>query len=180
MVAFSRTEVDDCCFRTAPSSSSFQGPESKKDIIKWTSVRLRSIGRRWEDGVADGGALCIYMKKYLCDSWQFHAQMNEQRGQKIICPYCKYLLQKGTLNQVQSIECACGLKMHNTVCPRSRDPFHVVTNYIKWVTTSWTYSILYFFLWNISTELNEKQSNHQIFKNEVNCHNIYCGLRVYV
>ena len=28
-----------------------------------------------------------------------------------------------------------------TVCPRSSDPFYVVTYYIKWVTTSWTYSI---------------------------------------
>ena len=27
-----------------------------------------------------------------------------------------------------------------TVCPRSSDPFYVVTHYIKWVTTSWTYS----------------------------------------
>ena len=26
-----------------------------------------------------------------------------------------------------------------TVCPRSSGPFIVVTFYIKWVTTSWTY-----------------------------------------
>ena len=26
----------------------------------------------------------------------------------------------------------------DTVCPRSSDPFYVVTYYIKWVTTSWT------------------------------------------
>ena len=26
------------------------------------------------------------------------------------------------------------------MCPRSSDPFYVVTYYIKWVTTSWTYS----------------------------------------
>ena len=26
-----------------------------------------------------------------------------------------------------------------TVCPRSSDPFYVVTYYINWVTTSWTY-----------------------------------------
>ena len=25
-----------------------------------------------------------------------------------------------------------------TVCPRSCDPFYIVTYYIKWVTTSWT------------------------------------------
>ena len=29
-----------------------------------------------------------------------------------------------------------------TVCPGSSDPFYVVSYYIKWVTTSWTYSIL--------------------------------------
>ena len=29
----------------------------------------------------------------------------------------------------------------NTVCPRSSDPFYLVSFYIKWVTTSWTYSI---------------------------------------
>ena len=26
------------------------------------------------------------------------------------------------------------------VCPRSSDPFYVVTYYIKWATTSWTYN----------------------------------------
>ena len=31
-----------------------------------------------------------------------------------------------------------------TVCPGSSDPFYIVTYYIKWVTSSWTYSI---FLW---------------------------------
>ena len=30
----------------------------------------------------------------------------------------------------------------DTVCPRSSDPFQIVTYYIKWVTTSWTDSIL--------------------------------------
>ena len=28
-----------------------------------------------------------------------------------------------------------------TVCPRSNDPFSIVGYYIKWVTTSWTWSI---------------------------------------
>ena len=28
-----------------------------------------------------------------------------------------------------------------TVCPRSSDPFYVVSYYIKWVTTSWTHSM---------------------------------------
>ena len=29
-----------------------------------------------------------------------------------------------------------------TVCPRSSDPLYEVTYFIKWVTTSWTYSML--------------------------------------
>ena len=28
-----------------------------------------------------------------------------------------------------------------TVCPGSSDPFYLVSYYIKWVTTSWTYSM---------------------------------------
>ena len=27
-----------------------------------------------------------------------------------------------------------------TICPKSSDPFYIVTYYIKWVTTSWTHS----------------------------------------
>ena len=27
--------------------------------------------------------------------------------------------------------------VYNTVCPKSSDPFCIVTYYIKWVTTSW-------------------------------------------
>ena len=27
-----------------------------------------------------------------------------------------------------------------TVCPGSSDPFHTLSYYIKWVTTSWTHS----------------------------------------
>ena len=29
-----------------------------------------------------------------------------------------------------------------TVCPKSSDPFHIISYYIKWVTTSWTHSTL--------------------------------------
>ena len=32
----------------------------------------------------------------------------------------------------------------DTVCPRSSDPFYIVTYYINWVPTSWIYSILYY------------------------------------
>ena len=31
--------------------------------------------------------------------------------------------------------------MGYTVCPKSSDPFYIVSYYIKWVTTSGTYSI---------------------------------------
>ena len=30
----------------------------------------------------------------------------------------------------------------SSVCPGSSDPFYIVTYYIKWVTTSWTYCIM--------------------------------------
>ena len=33
-------------------------------------------------------------------------------------------------------------KYENTVFSRSRDPFYIETSYIKWVTNSWTHSIL--------------------------------------
>ena len=29
-------------------------------------------------------------------------------------------------------------QIRSTVCPRSSDPFHVVTYYIQWANTSWT------------------------------------------
>ena len=34
------------------------------------------------------------------------------------------------------------LTVHNTVCSRSLDSFHKVSDYINWVATSWTYSTL--------------------------------------
>ena len=33
--------------------------------------------------------------------------------------------------------------VRSTVCLRSSDPFYVVTDYIKWVTTSWTFGIIH-------------------------------------
>ena len=32
------------------------------------------------------------------------------------------------------------IAIYYTVCPKSSDPFYIVSYYIKWVTTSWTYS----------------------------------------
>ena len=34
---------------------------------------------------------------------------------------------------------SCFIYLPSTVCPRSSDSFYVVTYYMKWVTTSWTY-----------------------------------------
>ena len=36
------------------------------------------------------------------------------------------------------------LVLDGTICPRSIDPFYIVTYYIKWVTTFWTDSTYYF------------------------------------
>ena len=33
-----------------------------------------------------------------------------------------------------------GLKFTTTVCPRSSDPSYIGSYYMKWGTTSWTYS----------------------------------------
>ena len=33
-------------------------------------------------------------------------------------------------------------RMFLTICRRSSDPFYIINHYIKWVTTSWTHSIL--------------------------------------
>ena len=41
------------------------------------------------------------------------------------------------------IICGCWVTLKSktyTVCPRSSDPFCEVSYFIKWVTTSWTYS----------------------------------------
>ena len=35
----------------------------------------------------------------------------------------------------------CQIVDISTEVPRSSDPFYIVTYYIKWVTTSWTYGI---------------------------------------
>ena len=39
-----------------------------------------------------------------------------------------------------------------TVCPRSSDPFYIVSYDIKWVTTSWTLKL------KVKTSRNEKNS----------------------
>ena len=66
----------------------------------------------------------------------------------ILCnPHIKKALKYVRLNHVKIVVNSKmneyqdkGLK--TTVCPRSSDPFYTVTYYMKWVTTSWTYSII--------------------------------------
>jgi len=41
------------------------------------------------------------------------------------------------------------------VCPRRSDPFYVVTYFIKWLTTSWTYNKD--FLWSEQGVLEESE-----------------------
>ena len=42
-----------------------------------------------------------------------------------------------------------------TICPRSSDPFYIVTYFIKWVTTSWThYRKMHMGIWEIWTSAN--------------------------
>ena len=66
---------------------------------------------------------------------------------------CKYFDPMDSLSPVlQHLEfaihtSACGIwnsfsftNYLHTVCPGSSDPFYVISYYIKWVTTSWTYS----------------------------------------
>ena len=41
----------------------------------------------------------------------------------------------------------------HTICTRSSDPLHIVTYCIKWVTSSWTYSMLIDFrTWNVERD----------------------------
>ena len=44
------------------------------------------------------------------------------------------------MDRMRKIVQCTSLLYATTVCPRRSDPFYVVTYYIKWVTTSWTYT----------------------------------------
>ena len=46
---------------------------------------------------------------------------------------------------------------HGTICPRSSDLFYIVSYYIKWVTTSWTHSLIDSLEVNISSALQHLQ-----------------------
>ena len=43
---------------------------------------------------------------------------------------------------MQSMVVQFSRALNSTICPRSSDPFCIVTYYIKWVTTSWTHSTI--------------------------------------
>ena len=45
-----------------------------------------------------------------------------------------------------------------TMSPESSDPFYIVTYYIKWATTSWTYCI-----WSYATQKCQKASYTYMF-----------------
>ena len=53
------------------------------------------------------------------------------------CPIFVLLL---TAGHGTTFQCK-NTRLFITVCPRSSDPFYIVSYYIKWVATSWTYSI---------------------------------------
>ena len=64
-----------------------------------------------------------------------------QDGQNLLGRHFVYTLKS------QDMHCNTGCNKYMrmfTVCPGSSDLFYIVTYYIKWVTTSWTYSISVF------------------------------------
>ena len=59
-----------------------------------------------------------------------------------VCPRSSVILK--SICTEHPIHCIDSIVRHIiiTICPRSSDPFNIVTYFIKWVTTSWTDSIL--------------------------------------
>ena len=80
----------------------------------------------------------VYMweaNKFRSSSHKHHMGLNH----RLIHGLNKYLIAATKTNFV------------DTVCPRSLYPFYVVTHYIKWAKTSWTYSSIVF--WSIHINL---------------------------
>ena len=68
-------------------------------------------------------------------------QQIQYRFAVIFGPVGRYNLPKLALVRTVCLEEALSnFCIKNTLCPRSSDPFHVVTYYINWVTISWTNS----------------------------------------
>ena len=51
----------------------------------------------------------------------------------------------------------CDVQYVCTVCPRSNDPFYIVSYYIRWLTTSWTDGIVKTMSNNFSNELRNNE-----------------------
>ena len=61
-----------------------------------------------------------------------------------VCPRSLELLEHAVMNTAFLIFLGGdGYYSILTVCPRSSGPFYVVTYYIKWVTNSWIYCIIF-------------------------------------
>ena len=52
----------------------------------------------------------------------------------VILPVCKFRCFEFYIYAI------CRFVLNSAICPRSLDPFYIVSFYIKWVKTSWTYT----------------------------------------
>ena len=73
---------------------------------------------------------CSPQTNYLCEQFYLHTRTHI----KLII-LDNYIHRADLISTKKCTVC--------TVCQRSSDPFYLVTYYIKWVTTSWTHSIIY-------------------------------------
>ena len=60
----------------------------------------------------------------------------------------------------------------NTVCPRSSDPFYIVSYYLKWVSTFWTYSMCLLILY-VQAVVTIQKKIFDIFASENEIYTIY-------
>ena len=66
--------------------------------------------------------------------------MKEGKEKKVGCRSFKFV--PDSVNLRPDLLCSALRKvLHDTMCPRSSAQFQKVSYYIKWVTTSWTYSM---------------------------------------
>ena len=55
-----------------------------------------------------------------------------------------------------------------TVCPRSGDPFYVVSYYIKWLNTSWTHNMYFFSPYQENKNKNIAIKHYFVFAKRLN------------